>query len=100
MAGLLDPHIGRGLLNTFDTNNQFFRYPLAHTFASEHFLLMELRRLPDIGSDHFPLLVVLDYAANTSETNENPQQDAGDQEEADKAIDQEKSIDWQRIIEA
>lgn len=31
------------------------RYPLDHVFASQHFFLVELRPLPDIGSDHFPL---------------------------------------------
>ena len=93
MAGLLDPRVGRGLLNTYDTRSRFFRYPLDHTFASQHFKLVELRRLPDIGSDHFPLLVVLDYAPDTSGKDKAPQQDAGDEQEAEKAIDKGKSIE-------
>lgn len=32
------------------------RYPLDHIFASRHFRLASLRRIPDIGSDHFPVL--------------------------------------------
>lgn len=44
----------------------------------------ELRRLPDIGSDHFPLFVVLDYDPNALIENEVPQQEAGDEEAIDE----------------
>lgn len=88
IGGLLDPRVGRGFINTFDTRNRLMRYPLDHVFASEHFLLVELRRLPDIGSDHFPLLVVLDYDPNAPIENEEPQQEAGDEEEAEEAIEE------------
>lgn len=91
IGGLLDPRVGRGLFNTFDTTSRILRYPLDHVFASEHFLLVELRRLPDIGSDHFPMLVVLDYDPGASVVNEEPQSDAGDEQEADEAIDKGKS---------
>lgn len=93
IGGLLDPRVGRGLFNTFDTNSRLLRYPLDHAFASRHFLLVELRRLPDIGSDHFPFLVVLDYDPSASETNEVPQTNEGDEQEADEAIDEGKSED-------
>jgi endonuclease/exonuclease/phosphatase (EEP) superfamily protein YafD len=92
ISGLLDPRVGRGLFSTFDTGNRFLRYPLDHVFASQHFLLVELRRLPDIGSDHFPMLVILDYNPGAS-TDEEPQSDAGDEQEADEAIDKGKSND-------
>lgn len=85
ISGLLDPRVGRGLFNTFDTGNHLMRYPLDHVFASQHFLLVEMRRLPNIGSDHFPILVILDYKPRDSE-DEEPQPDKGDKEEADKAI--------------
>jgi endonuclease/exonuclease/phosphatase (EEP) superfamily protein YafD len=55
-GGLLDPRVGRGFFNTFDTRSRLTRVPLDHVFASRHFLLVELRRLPDIGSDHFPII--------------------------------------------
>lgn len=56
---LLDPRIGRGIYNTFHANVPLMRWPLDHVFHSEHFLLVELRRLPAFGSDHFPLLAEL-----------------------------------------
>ena len=92
IGGLLDPRVGRGLFNTFDSRNyRFLRYPLDHVFASPHFLLVELRRLPDIGSDHFPMFVVLDYDPGASVENEEPQSDADDEKEADEAIAKGKS---------
>ncbi len=92
-GGLLDPRVGRGFINTFDTRSRLMRYPLDHVFASQHFLLVELRRLPDIGSDHFPMLVVLDYDPGASMTDEEPQPEAGDEQEADEAIDEGQSND-------
>lgn len=86
VGGLLDPRIGRGLFNTFDSGSRILRYPLDHSFATEHFLLTEMRRLPDIGSDHFPLLVVLDYDPEASPANDEPQSNAGDAENVDEAI--------------
>lgn len=91
IGGLLDPRVGRGLFNTFDTRSRLLRFPLDYVFASRHFLLVELRRLPDIGSDHFPIFVVLDYDPGASVANEEPQPDAGDEQEADEAIDKGKS---------
>jgi endonuclease/exonuclease/phosphatase (EEP) superfamily protein YafD len=93
IGGLLDPRVGRGFYNTFNTRSRLLRFPLDHVFASRHFLLVELRRLPDIGSDHFPLFVVLDYDPGASVANEEPQPDAGDEQEADEAIDKGKSND-------
>jgi hypothetical protein len=93
LGGLLDPRVGRGLFNTFDTRSRLLRYPLDHVFASRHFFLVELRRLPDIGSDHFPIFVVLDYDPGASVANEVPQPDVGDEQEADEAIDKGKSND-------
>ena len=89
-GGLLDPRVGRGFLNTFDTRSRFLRYPLDHVFASQHFHLVELRRLPDIGSDHFPMLVILDYIPGDS-INEEPQPDTGDEQKADETIEEGKS---------
>ena len=93
IGGLLDPRVGRGLFNTFSTKSRLLRFPLDHVFASQHFLLVELRRLPDIGSDHFPMLAVFDYDSNASGANKEPQPDADDKQEADKAIDKGKSDD-------
>lgn len=59
VSGLLDPRVGRGLFSTFHARYFFLRWPLDHVFVSHHFRLQILRRLPNCGSDHFPILVGL-----------------------------------------
>lgn len=93
LGGLLDPRVGRGLFSTFDTRSRLMRYPLDHVFASRHFFLVELRRLPNIGSDHFPIFVALDYDPGASGANDVPQPDAGDEQEAEETIDEGKAND-------
>lgn len=89
-GGLLDPRVGRGLFNSFDTRSLLLRYPLDHVFATRHFLVVELRRLPNVGSDHFPMLAVFDYDPG-SVPNEEPQPEEGDRQEAEQAIEAGKT---------
>jgi endonuclease/exonuclease/phosphatase (EEP) superfamily protein YafD len=59
ISGLLDPRRGRGFFNTFHVKYPMLRWPLDHVFCSAHFQLLHLKRLPDIGSDHFPIFISL-----------------------------------------
>lgn len=61
VSGLLDPRVGRGLYNSFHAQFPFMRWPLDHVFHAPAFRLVELRRLDNCGSDHFPLFVRLSY---------------------------------------
>ncbi len=56
---LQDPRKGRLMVNTFHAGYPFMRWPLDHVFHSDHFDLVRYKRLPSIGSDHFPILVTL-----------------------------------------
>lgn len=92
-GGLLDPRVGRGLFNSYDASSRLMRYPLDHVFASRHFFLVELRRLPDIDSDHFPIFAVLDYNPHAFVSNEATQPDVGDQEKTEEAIEEGQTDD-------
>jgi endonuclease/exonuclease/phosphatase (EEP) superfamily protein YafD len=89
LSGLLDPRVGRGFYNSFNANNPIFRYPLDHVFHSNHFRLCDLRRLPHIGSDHFPMLVELSYEPDASREQPPTPVDEGDLEEAEDKIELE-----------
>lgn len=56
LSGYLDPRVGRGFYNTFHAQYWPLRWPLDHLFHHPRFRLCEMRRLPDFGSDHFPML--------------------------------------------
>ncbi|GAB3331110.1 endonuclease/exonuclease/phosphatase family protein [Larkinella ripae] len=84
ISGLLDPRIGRGLYNSFHARYFFLRWPLDHIFVSYHFKLRSIRRLPNCGSDHFPILVSLAYAPDAAA--EIPQPERDDLEEAHEIV--------------
>lgn len=90
VSGLLDPRKGRGLYPTFDARSWFWRYPLDYLFHSDDFRVVEMQTLPDIGSDHFPLMVELSHEPDASASQEAPDLDAGDHEDADDAVEKAK----------
>lgn len=59
ISNMKDPRVGRGFFNTFHAHYPLVKWPLDHVFHTSHFMLEDIRRLSDIGSDHFPLLTRL-----------------------------------------
>ena len=88
ISNLLDPRIGRGLYSSFHAHHWFIRFPLDHVFHSNHFRLAELRRLPDIGSDHFPIYIALSYDHTAELTQEEPEATAEEEQEADEMLEE------------
>ena len=86
ISGLLDPRKGRGLYNSFHANHKFLRMPLDHVFHSNDFRLVKLERMPDIGSDHFPIFIALGLEKTAELSQEEPQADAEEQREAVETI--------------
>ena len=86
VSGLLDPRVGRGFYNTFHAQHPLLRFSLDHLFHSHEFRVRELRVLPDIGSDHFPLLVSLSYEPDAAAEQPEPQPEVEDREEKHEAV--------------
>lgn len=61
LSGLLDPRKGRGFYNTFHAGYPVFRWPLDHVFHTDNFSLIDIKRLENIGSDHFPIFAHLNF---------------------------------------
>ncbi|HVS33343.1 MAG TPA: endonuclease/exonuclease/phosphatase family protein [Thermoanaerobaculia bacterium] len=87
LSGLLDPRVGRGFYNSFNARNPLARYPLDHVFHSNHFKLVDLRRLPSIGSDHFPILITLQYEAQAAAEQDESEKKAGDETAAEEKLE-------------
>lgn len=73
IGGLLDPRRGRGFYNTFHARYPIVRYPLDHTFHSEHFRVRRLDVLRYIGSDHYPVLAELQLDPRAPEDHSTPE---------------------------
>ena len=87
LSRLLDPRVGRGLLATYHANNPIFRFPLDHVFHSAHFKLLQLKRLPKVGSDHFPVLIELSYEPETKAEQPQKAPTAEEKEAAEEMVD-------------
>ncbi|NIE97768.1 endonuclease [Acinetobacter sp. Tr-809] len=86
ISGLLDPRVGRHFMNTFHADYPLLRWSLDHIFHSTDFGLVEMKRLPHIGSDHFPVYVVLQTGRVFEQQQEALEQTAEDEKEAQQAI--------------
>ncbi len=77
ISGLLDPRRGRGFFSSFHAKYPLFRWPLDHIFCSGHFRVHKIRRMPGIGSDHFPISIDLhlDWIEDDSEEFDVDQED-------------------------
>jgi len=90
ISGLLDPRIGRGFYNTYNALVPFFRYSLDHIFYDPAFRLIQMKRLNKFGSDHFPILVRLNYEPQEADEHEVPVAEPEEKAEAQELINNVK----------
>lgn len=90
LSGLLDPRVGRGMYSSYNANSRIARWPLDYIFHSCHFRLVELRRLPNIGSDHFPILMELSYEPDAAHVQPPSEVEPGDLRDAAEHIAQQR----------
>ncbi len=86
ISGLLDPRVGRHYVNTFHADYPLLRWSLDHVFHSTDFALVEMKRLPHMGSDHFPVYVVLQTGRVFEQVQQELEQTEADEYEAQEAI--------------
>lgn len=87
ISGLLDPRVGRHFVNTFHADYPLLRWSLDHVFHSTDFALVQMQRLAHIGSDHFPVYVVLQTGRVFEQVQEELEQTEADEQEAQEAIE-------------
>ena len=87
ISGLLDPRIGRGFYNTFHASYPVIRFPLDHFFHSNHFRLVDFRRLPYFGSDHFPVYIKLSIEGDAAVRQEELLANGEEKQEAKEKIE-------------
>ena len=86
ISGLLDPRVGRHFVNTFHADYPLLRWSLDHIFHSTDFALVHMKRLPHIGSDHFPVYVVLQTGRVFEQVQEELEQTDADEQQAQETI--------------
>ncbi|WP_407306355.1 endonuclease/exonuclease/phosphatase family protein [Acinetobacter sp.] len=86
ISGLLDPRVGRHYINTFHADYPLLRWSLDHIFHSTDFALVHMERLPHVGSDHFPVYVVLQTGRVFEQVQDELEQTDADGQEAQEAI--------------
>lgn len=58
--GLLnDVRIGRGIYSTYSAKSWIKKWPLDYVFVTQDFAVVDFRRLPEFGSDHYPIYIEL-----------------------------------------
>ena len=100
ISGLLDPRVGRHFVNTFHADYPLLRWSLDHVFHSTDFALVNMQRIAHIGSDHFPVYVVLQTGRQFEQIQASLEQTDADEEEAQKAIQEgiEKAEKEEKIV--
>ena len=86
ISGLLDPRVGRHFVNTFHADYPLLRWSLDHIFHSTDFALVHMKRLPHVGSDHFPVYVVLQTGRVFERVQEELEQTDADEQQAQETI--------------
>lgn len=86
ISGLLDPRVGRRYVNTFHADYPLLRWSLDHVFHSTDFALVHMERLKHVGSDHFPVYLVLQIGRVFEHHQEALEETDQDDQEAKEAI--------------
>lgn len=88
---LIDARIGRGILATFHAKYFFFRAPLDLCYHSPEVFISNLSILPNVGSDHYPVLCEFHIDLKSSKQEELVVElEAGEMQEVNELIEEGK----------
>lgn len=85
LSDLKDPRRGRRLLSTYHSEYPWWRYPIDHLFVSDGFHLIDINRVPVMGSDHFGITTILTAAKKDQSK---PEASEEEEEEADEMVEE------------
>lgn len=85
---MLDPRRGRGFYNTFSAHHFFIRFPLDYIFCSKEFGLINMKRLPKNGSDHFAMFTHICLMPEVEKKQSPPKADSEEIQEAKEIASQ------------
>lgn len=88
IGGLLDPRVGRGVYPTYDADSRILSWPLDQILFQPDLSLVDFRRLPAIGSDHYPVLATLCLAPELADRQAPPPMARDDMAEARASLEQ------------
>ena len=97
LSGLLDPRVGRGFYNTFSAKMPWMRWPLDHLFHDPQFRLIDMQRMPKIGSDHFAMWFVLHLAQTSAQESDPGTADTEEKQEVKDMVAQEQAREREAI---
>jgi endonuclease/exonuclease/phosphatase (EEP) superfamily protein YafD len=83
-SNMLDPRRGRGFFNTFSAHHWFIRFPLDYVFCSKQFGLIDMRRMPKNGSDHYAMFIQLALTSHLEDIQHTPHASISEKKEASK----------------
>jgi endonuclease/exonuclease/phosphatase (EEP) superfamily protein YafD len=86
ISGLMDPRVGRTLLNTYHAREPMLRYPLDHVYVSPTFETGRLERVYVPDSDHFGVIADLRLKLDADQRGAEPDADAREHAEAEQII--------------
>ena len=99
LSGMLDPRRGRGFFTSWPVDHPFWRVPLDHIFHSSDFTLRTLERMPDIGSDHYPIYAELVLRTPAREVQNSTDTFDDDQDEAQGMIEEAEEVN-NRLVQS
>lgn len=92
IGGLLDPRVGRGLYVSYATDSLVMKWPIDQILFEDQLALLDFRKLPSFGSDHYPMMAELCHAPGFADRQSPPLMAEDDLREAQTALEAARAL--------